>query len=266
MSGTIGRLGLVEDAEIELDRAALDLAALDHPGVALDGYLDLLDMVEARLRDRGHAARGPAEQADGLAEVLAGDFGFEGDRDTYDDPANADLIRVLDRRRGLPIALSILYVAMARRLGWSAHALNTPSHVLVAVGSGQPLTIDPFGRGAVVRPDRLAGHLRSVLGRGGAAAPEHVAPMSNRAALVRLLMNQATRAERAREPARALTVLQRVTLVAPAHSAGWWDRARLELAQGEPAAARMSLTAMLETTRDPRLRARVERALDAIGT
>jgi regulator of sirC expression with transglutaminase-like and TPR domain len=263
MTETISHLGLVEDGEIELDRAALELAALDHPETDLAGYLDLLDQISERLHAWPGAAHGPAEQAERLAEVLANDFGFEGDRQTYDDPANADLIRVIDRRRGLPIALSILYVAQARRLGWNAHALNTPSHVLVAIGSSQPLVIDPFNSGAVVRPEQLAGHVRAALGR--AAKPENVAPMTNRAALVRLLMNQTTRAEQAGLTERALTLLQRITVVAPGHSAAWWDRARLELTGGDTTSARASLTSMLETTRDVKLRAQVSRALAAIG-
>ena len=65
--------------------------------------------------------------------MFADEFGFAGDADSYDAPLNADLIRVLDRRRGLPVSLSLLYVAAARRIGWTAHALNTPysgGHIL----------------------------------------------------------------------------------------------------------------------------------------
>ena len=89
--------------------------------------------------------------------------------------------------------------------------------------------------------------------------------MSNRSVLVRLMMNQATRAEQAGRHARALTVMQRITTVAPGHSPGWWMRARLERAQGDPTAARDSLSAMLETTRDPDVRARVAIALDELA-
>lgn len=266
MGEQIIHLGLIDDSEIQLDEAALEIAALDHPDVHLSGYLQLLGAITERLRARAGGAREPAVQAARLAEVLAGEFGFAGDRESYDDPANADLISVLERRRGLPIALAILYVAAARRVGWTAHPLNTPSHVLVAIGAPRQIVIDPFNRGAFVSRNDLAGLLRSALGRVATASPEHVAPLSNRAALVRLLMNQVTRAERARQLPRALTLLQRITAFAPDYSFAWWDRARMEEATGDVAAARKSLTSMLETTRDPALRTQIVSALDGLGT
>jgi regulator of sirC expression with transglutaminase-like and TPR domain len=198
----IAHLGLVDESEIELDRAALEIAALDHPEAALEPYLALLDDMTERLHVRAALARGAGSQGDALAEVLGVEFGFEGDAETYDDPANADLIRVIDRRRGLPIALSILYVALARRVGWTAHALNTPRHVLVGIGRPGSLLVDPFNRGAFVGREQLASLLHAAPDRVGAAAAAQVAPMSNRAVLVRLMMNQATRAEHAGELAR----------------------------------------------------------------
>lgn len=256
----IAHLGLVEEADIELDRAALEIAALDHPEAALAPYLALLDEIERRLQARTPRARAAGAQGDALAEVLGAEFGFEGDAETYDDPANADLMRVMDRRRGLPVALSILYVALARRMGWTAHALNTPRHVLVGIGRPGALLVDPFNRGASVGREQLASLLRTAPDRPGA-----VAPMSNRAVLVRLMMNQASRAERTGRTARALVVMQRITTVAPGHSPGWWARARLEQIRGDAAAARRSLSAMLETTRDPLLRAQVVGALDELA-
>jgi len=198
--------------------------------------------------------------------VIAGDEGFLGDRDNYDSPANADMIEVLDRRRGLPVTLSILYVAAARKIGWVADALNTPGHVLVRIGPEQdPVLIDPFGGGTVVDGRQLASLLQHALGGSGAVAPEFLSPMSNRMILVRLLMNQATRAEGARQVQRALALYERITTIAPAHAHGWWERARIEASVGRPDNARTSLTAMLEITRDPQLRAHVSAALDGLA-
>jgi regulator of sirC expression with transglutaminase-like and TPR domain len=264
MVDDIIHLGLVDDAEIELDRAALEIAALDHPQADLAAYLDLIDEMAEHLHARASRGLTPAQQAAHLARVLGGEFGFDGDRETYDDPANADLMSVIDRRRGLPVTLAILYVSLARRLGWSAHALNTPGHVLVGLGQRPPLILDPFSRGTLIGPGD-ASLLRLALGRLAAFAPQHVAPMSNRAVLVRLLMNQATRAERAEQHARALVVLERITAVAPGYSFGWWERARLERASGDTAGARHSLSALLETTRDPDLRKQATSALGAMS-
>jgi regulator of sirC expression with transglutaminase-like and TPR domain len=262
MSEEVTRLGLVDEAEIELDRAALEIAALDHVDADPSPYLDLLEEMEDRLRAGAATAVTSARQAMALTRVLAAEFHFEGDRDTYDDPVNADLFSVIDRRRGLPVALAILYVALARRMGWAACALNVPGHVLVGVGN--PLVVvDPFNGGAIVPPEQLAMLLRAAFGPAGAV--EQRLPMSNRAVLVRLLMNQASRAEQADELDRALTVLERITTVAPEYSGGWWDRARLERSRGNAAAARECLSSMLETTRDPALRQRANRALEGLA-
>lgn len=252
MISAIEHLGLVDEDQLDLGQAALDLAALDHTDIDLAPSQALLAEITARLMEREPAASAPGRQALALSGLLAAEFGFTGDRETYDDPANADLIEVLRRRRGLPVALSLLYVAVARRAGWAAHVLDTPGHAMAAIGTPAPALVDPFDDGAVFAAGRSAGHLGAL------------APMTNRAVLVRLLMNQVTRAARSKDFSRALTVIQRITTAAPAYSPGWWEQARLELATGATGAARLSLNSMLETTKDGALRDQIMKALASL--
>ena len=189
MLADIETLGLVDDDEIELDHAALILSELDHPGLELEASLDLIEEIGERLFDVGGLAETPAQQAEALAQVFYTDFGFTGDAEYYDAPLNSDLVRVLERRRGLPVSLSILYVAAARRLGWEADALNTPGHVLVRVGDEGSVLIDPFNNGVRVPPQRLAALLRGAVGPDAAGRAEHIAPMSNRIVLVLSLIH-----------------------------------------------------------------------------
>lgn len=266
MEDPIAHLGLLDDDAILLDADALKLAKLDHPEMSLVPYVDLLTDMTERLVMVGGDAETASRRAAVLAQVLAVEYGFVGDSETYDHADNADLIRVVDRRRGLPVSLAILYAAAARRLSWSADVLNTPGHVLLRIGSPtEPVLIDPFGGGQIVACADLTTLFEKALGRGARPTSEHLTPMSNRAVLVRLLMNQATRAEATGDLDRSLTVYRRITTVAPSHSHGWWERARLELLRGDVTDARASLSAMLEMTREPLLRSSIFAALDALG-
>lgn len=263
--GDLRNLGLVDDGDIVLDEAALTLARLDHDEADVSPYEDMLSDIASRLGEVGFGITDASRRAACLAQVLAEEFGFAGDTVTYNDPDNADLIRVIDRLRGLPISLSILYVAAARRIGWAAEILNFPGHVLVMVGhEAEPVVIDPFRGGVRVGIEEITALLASANG-GISAAVHHLAAMPNRAILVRLLLNQATRAEKAGRGRRVLLLYSRMTSIAPDYPHPWWERARLELADDDVTAARASLTAMLEITREPALRERINSTLDSLA-
>jgi regulator of sirC expression with transglutaminase-like and TPR domain len=262
----VAQLGLLDDDAIPLDVGALRLAALDHPRIDLNPYVELLGDITERVVTLGTVATSAQARAKILARVFAVEFGFAGDRESYDDPDNADLVRVIDRRLGLPVSLTILYVAAARRMGWQADVLNTPGHVLGRLGSAtEPVLIDPFNGGAIVELHGLASLMQRMLGPTAVPTQEHLSPMSNRSTLVRLLMNQASRAEAAGNLRRALTLFERMTVIAPDHGHAWWERARLQLLDGDDAGARSSLSAMLEVTRDATIRLHICAALDALA-
>ena len=126
------------------------------------------------------------------------------------------------------------------------------------------MLIDPFAGGAVVEPRQVANLLSRWSVRSRNAIAAHLTPMTNRSVLVRLLTNQASRAEQSGDFARALEVFERITTVDPSYSHGWWERARLETQLGKGAAAKDSLVSMFEITRDQRERERILSALHAL--
>ena len=261
MNSVIALYGLLDDEEVPIDAVALELSALDHDDAGIMPYLEQVNAMAARVLALSEQDQTPAQQAAVLAAVLAGENGFTGDREAYDAPINADLIRVFDRRRGLPISLAIIYVAVARRLGWAAHVLNIPGHVVVGIGADKPALIDAFNDGVILDGDDLAGPAPGQ--RGTLTAP--ALRMSNRDVLVRLLQNQAGRAEQGRDYERALTIYERMTIVAPDHSQGWGALARLQMMFGATAPARASLIALLELTREASGRAQITQALTRLA-
>lgn len=260
----VATIGLIEDEDILLDVASLALSHLDHENIDIAPYLEMLEAIEDRVCQEGRSAFLSGERAAALSRVLHGELGFAGDAETYDAPVNADFIRVLDRRRGLPIALSILYVAMARRAGWSAYVLNLPGNVLVQVGEKNPVVIDPFAGGRLVSQPRIAALCRACLGDVGDAFALGVLRMSNRDVLARLLNNQAVRAENDNDPQRAVTVYRRITQIAPGLIDAWQKVARLQLAFNDVPGARASLLAMSEVAPDRRTRDRIMNAFEAL--
>jgi regulator of sirC expression with transglutaminase-like and TPR domain len=258
----IAEIGLLDDADIDLIEAGIALSLADRPRADAQPLRRMVARWTMRLQADAQPVSGQG-RARRLSALIAGDSGLTGATRDYDDPLNADLVAVADRERGLPVALAILYVALARRVGWRAAALGLPGHVVVEVrGSGEPAIIDPFDHGEGIGRARLEEIARA----GGAESlPPRLSEMSNRQLLVRLLANQATRARGAGDQRRALDLNIRMTEIAPRFSGLWWERARLEQALGLNAAARASLTAMLETTRDPDMTRRIHTALASLA-
>ena len=127
---TLRALASLTDDEIDLGEAALALAALDRPRVPLQRYRDHLQQL---VDDTGASAErsfgaGAEGLLDALNDAIIAEHGYCGDTLTYDDLQNANLIRVIDRRKGLPVALGVLYLHTAHRLGWQARGLNFPGN------------------------------------------------------------------------------------------------------------------------------------------
>ncbi|WP_461494487.1 transglutaminase family protein [Pyruvatibacter sp.] len=257
--------GEAADDALDLAHTALALGAADMPDLVLDPYhahlarivsdvaarAKALETPDAQSADptRREAARTRA-QAQALADVIAGDFGYDGDRVTYDDMANANLVRVIDRKRGLPVALGLLYIHAGRANGWAVSGVNFPGHFLVRLngvvqGGPPPVMIDPFSGGQVLDEDAITSLLARVQGLEDdqddpsmADLERALAPVSARAVLLRLQNNIYSRASQARDLTRADAILSRMTAIAPRDPALWLERGSLDGETGSLMSAR----------------------------
>ncbi len=268
----IETLALIDDDQIVLDEAALALAVLDREDSPIEAeallapYLTRVAFMAAQLMARSAGIGSNADRAQMLSALIADEHGFTGADSAFGSEAGADMMALIDSGHGLPVALSILYVGVARKVGWRAVALGVPGHVLIRVGD-EPGAVfqDPFDGGRVLDQRALKSLLGRVLGANTTPDPAYLAPMDNRATLVRLMTNQAARARRTGDLERALVLHERMTGFAPFATSLWWERARLEQQLGRLAAARTSLVAMRETTRDGAMLGRIEAALHALA-
>ena len=174
---------------IELDRGALLIAQERRPDLDIPHYLRVLDEIADNfslpnqlivLRDR----------IDCFNAYLFEKLGFRGNREAYDDPQNSYLDAVLERRLGIPITLSVVYIEIGRRVGLPMFGVNFPYHFLVRCdASGEPIFIDPFEGGACLNKTQLTKRLPVVEGK-PLGLPEHfIAPAEPRDILARMLRN-----------------------------------------------------------------------------
>jgi len=228
-------IGSRADADIDLAGAALALASLDRPGVAFARYRDHIDRLAD---DVGEALADGGGLVPALNRVLLGEHGYHGDMLTYDDIQNANLMRVIDRKKGLPVALGILYLHAARAHGFDADGLNFPGHFMIRTGEdGARLIIDPFNEGI----ERTAADLRELLkataGLDAELAPAHYEAVGNRDILIRLQNNIKARHERAGRPEDALRVVDGMLLFAPDMMALWREAGVIHARLGNLGAA-----------------------------
>ncbi len=239
MKAALRDLVAQDDGEIDLAEAALVLASFDHPAADLKIYSDHLKTLAKAVSDAAgahglDADAAPEDMADILRRVLAEDFRYTGDEDTYNDLDNANLMRVIERRKGLPVSLGILYLFAARAQGWSAAGLNFPGHFLIRLESrdGQRVIIDPFYSGRSLEIRALRELLKVVRGAAEELDASHYQPVTNREILVRLQNNVKTRRLEQNEVAGALEALDALQTLDPANGAFWREAGVMHMRLG----------------------------------
>jgi regulator of sirC expression with transglutaminase-like and TPR domain len=220
--------------------AAIACAIHEDPERDPKAVRDLSAEAAERLKRR----LGKESPEEALAETMAGDMRLGGDLMTYEDPRNADVIDAWARRRGLPVTLGLLYIDVARRCGLNVQGVDFPGHFLLRIESAEgPLALDPFSEGRVVLPSELtrralhAGLLPHVADR----LDVLMAPVLDRAVLIRLQNNIFARASQAGDFASAERSALRRALIDPADHHPWLDVAAARERQGALAGALQAL-------------------------
>jgi len=241
-------LGGAGDGPHNIAEAALALSLLDHPRVSPAPYRAHLEQIAHFAKDDTRAAHTAEDVAHALARLMADRYGYDGDRRTYDDPQNADLMGVIDRRRGLPVTLGILYIHAARAAGCTADGLNSPGHFLMRLTyRDSEALIDPFNGGVTLERDSLVAPPR--MGSLPAHGPQMTECVSDTDVLLRLQNNLKQRAAQAGATERVLDLARRMVLIGPGRIELWLDLARLQEQAGSLGAAKGAYEAALVLTK-----------------
>lgn len=216
------KLAQSADENIELAFAAIAIATLSQPDIHPERFFNHLDKLKLLVAENHAALLQQGETDDvntrlrALQEVMVIDQGYEGDQKNYDDLQNADLIRVIERRKGLPIALCILYIHAARSQGWEIAGLNLPGHFVCRLEKdGERLIFDPFHSGRILQAPDLRQIVKQTAGPQAELSAAYFEPATNRDILIRLQNNIKYRLIDAEDYEAALKIVDVMRLIAP---------------------------------------------------
>ncbi len=186
--------GELQQSDIDLLRAGLLFSReIAYPNLDVAAYERELDEIAARASQALVTASTPAKSSSpplALAQFLFDEIGFQGNRTAYDDPRNSYLNDVLQRRLGIPISLSVIYIAVARRLGIAAYGVGLPGHFVVGASNGvDEILLDPFHGGRRLTLADCERLVRETTGHEGALQPSWLRPAPKRSILARMLNN-----------------------------------------------------------------------------
>lgn len=229
---------LVAKEPVDLARAALAVAREEYPELDEARYLRLLDELAAAAQAGLPPGARPERKVGRLNAYLFHELGFSGNSREYYDPRNSFLNEVLDRRTGIPLTLSIVYMEVGRRCGLVVQGVGFPGHFLCKVQlEGGELVVDPFHRGELLGIEDLKKRLKAMVGSQVRFDPGLLRAARPKEILVRMLQNLRALYTDRNDIARALSAVDRLLLLAPENGRALRERALLYEKLGGTAAA-----------------------------
>ncbi len=227
-----------------LDEALLAMARTERPELPRSAVFEPLDRMGERASRLVSAADGGLEA---LRTVLFDLEGFSGAREDYHAPENSCLDQVLERRVGIPISLSAVWLEVARRAGTLAAGVGFPGHFLVRHRAGATETyVDVYGGGHALDLPKLQALLSSVRGPKAEVHPDMLASVSARTVLLRVATNLKNAYALRRDPQGLLRSMDRLVSIAPDRPEERRDRGLLRARLGLPGPALTDLETYLE--------------------
>jgi regulator of sirC expression with transglutaminase-like and TPR domain len=220
------------ESTLDLSRAALAIARPEYPHLDTNAYIARIGaLADEAARHLCGEALDPERSIAALNYVLFRKHGFRGNREAYFDVRNSFLNDVIERRVGIPITLSVLYIEVARHLGLPLCGVGFPGHFLVKYGDNdQEIIIDAFDGGEIKTYESLQRLLSGLYGQRVALTPELLAPSTKRQTVRRMLNNLKFIYIKARELVKALGALDRMMIAEPNQPEDLRERGQIYLA------------------------------------
>ncbi len=204
------------EEQINLEKAALYIAQEASPDLEVEEYLNTLDTMADEVRDRLPEEPYPLRMVQLINRYLYEDLKFSGDSEDYYNPQNSFLNSVIDRRMGIPITLSLVYLAIAKRLDFPMVGVGMPGHFLVRPDVEEmELFVDPFNEGEILFQQDCLDRLRKVYGQPIEMQPKYLETVTPRQFLARMLTNLKLVYLDRNEISACLAAIERILILFP---------------------------------------------------
>jgi regulator of sirC expression with transglutaminase-like and TPR domain len=235
------------DDHIELDRGALLIAAEEYPSLSPEVYLARLDELARQTSSRFSSGDDAATQILKTRDYLFSELGFSGNTQDYFDARNSFLNDVIDRREGIPITLSVVFIEIAKRLDLPLLGVGLPGHFIVRFNGPQGvLFLDPFRAGREITETDCREMVSGMYGGAVAFHPSFLRAVNQRQILSRMLQNLKGIYSNSREYAKLFDVAERAILLRPGDATHCRDRGLAAIGLGKLADALADLEEYLE--------------------
>lgn len=260
--------GSASECDLNVYHCALAFARLFHKEFDVKPYLEHEEQLIDTVKNRFEQAL--AEGAEDslalrrvcLVEAIHDEMSYTGDNDRYDETESADMVAVVDRRQGLPVALGILYIQTARELGWDLVGLNFPGHFLVRLSfEGETMILDPFREGEILNASDMREILKVISGQTAELSHDFYEPVSDHAVVLRLQNNLKRRYIDAGHYNDALIVVEAMRMFAPSEYRLLFDAALLKTKTGQMKGALADVQEYCELAQTPREKQHAEQLL-----
>ena len=234
------------DDQIDLAAAALYIAQSADPQLSVEPYLQALDDMAQAVKVRLTPERYPLKVIKTLNQYLFEELGFQGNQDGYYDPRNSYLNQVIDRRLGIPITLSLVYLEVARRLEFPMVGVGMPGHFLIRPTINEmAVFVDAFHQGEILFEADCEAKLQQIYGPSARLSPDYLAAVSPQAFLTRMLTNLKLIFLNSQDMDAALAVIEQLLMITPSNNREKRDRGLLYFHQGQFRKAAADLEAYL---------------------
>lgn len=245
-------IAALEESVFPLDRAALAIGLEEYPELKIDEYLKKIDSLAARVEVLVGEDRSVSAVLEGLKEVLFVQEALKPNQEDYYDPRNSFINDVLDRKVGIPISLSVIFMEVARRLDFPVYGVGFPGHFLVKVHENQrELLIDVFNRAKIITEKDCQELLDQIYGGSVAIQPSFLQSMSKKSIISRMLFNLKAIFYQREDYYKALTMVERILMLNPGTPSEIRDRGLLYMQTSLFAKALADLNYYLQAAPSP---------------